>query len=582
MNELIEDEDKLSKSILCTQIMMGVYPTEKYVQKIKKKYKTPEDIDLPNKILEQDKNLINRSNISFEKNQEINSLLNETLIKVENSINSIESSFMGTGVKPSTEQLDLKEGEYKRNTENNEEVIKKKKEVIEDLERKKKENEEFLKKYDGEKKVWLDRLNEDIIQKDTYQNGFKYFYEAKVLKLIFEGIFLIKVQDMVEKEMCKKGGVFDWNIMNQEKMEELKKKKDFEFNQKLLNVKIEDALIQEREYREQCEKEDNRNEKLRESIAAQWKQLWGEVYIPEIVPSNDPDIIARRKFMMKITMEVTFDIYRKMCFDVWKFKNMILNNKEYIIMDKIRSYIPEKHVANRTQEELVLNQLMNIIENIRAEEEIIYCDLEPIKNKITEYSQNSDNNTTSIQRLKEIYEKILSVKDNLSKEQTALVKIEVEEIRKLIDKIPYEEDKKLFNNNLINDKRLFDQFLPLTSILMVISFLTVSQKRNKNYQNRINEAKNEISEIKGKNNEMFGKWDVIKEIKDKLGEEMGNDIMNRSQEMMNDENSKTQKIIEDIRKTLNRIIDLKNQQQMNSFNFFKKIRKAVVRPKDLC
>ena len=51
-----EEEIKLTQSILTTQLMMGVYPSPKYVNKVKKKYPTPNDIELPNKILEQDKN----------------------------------------------------------------------------------------------------------------------------------------------------------------------------------------------------------------------------------------------------------------------------------------------------------------------------------------------------------------------------------------------------------------------------------------------------------------------------------------------------------------------------------------------
>ena len=47
--------------------MIGVYPSQKYVNKVKKKYPTPNDFELPNKILEQDKNLIAASNLSFEK-----------------------------------------------------------------------------------------------------------------------------------------------------------------------------------------------------------------------------------------------------------------------------------------------------------------------------------------------------------------------------------------------------------------------------------------------------------------------------------------------------------------------------------
>ena len=105
-------------------------------KQFKKKYQTPELLELPNKILEQDKKIITTSHISFEKNQEINSLLDETLLKVENNINLIETSLSNNEDKPSTEQIDLKEGEFKRNTENNDELIKKSQETN-DISRKK-------------------------------------------------------------------------------------------------------------------------------------------------------------------------------------------------------------------------------------------------------------------------------------------------------------------------------------------------------------------------------------------------------------------------------------------------------------
>ena len=138
-----EEEDNLVKSSLCTQIMMGVYPTDKYVKKVQEKYQTPESLELPNKILEQDKNIITTSHFSFEKNQEINSLFDDTLSKVENNINAIESSFTNVEENPSTQQLDLKVGEFKRNTENNAESIKREQEKIQDLERKKKKTKNF-------------------------------------------------------------------------------------------------------------------------------------------------------------------------------------------------------------------------------------------------------------------------------------------------------------------------------------------------------------------------------------------------------------------------------------------------------
>ena len=75
---------------------------------------------------------------------------------------------------------------------------------------------------------------------------------------------------------------------------------------------------------------------------------------------------------------------------------------------------------------------------------------------------------------------------------------------------------------------------------------------------------------------------MLKEIKEKMGEEDANDIIEKSQEIADSEAFQTHKILNEIRKSLNRIIELKNQQQNNSFNFYKKLRKAIVRPKDLC
>jgi hypothetical protein len=251
-------------------------------------------------------------------------------------------------------------------------------------------------------------------------------------------------------------------------------------------------------------------------------------------------------------------------------------------MDKIRSYFPEKNIPGRTQDEIVLNQLMNIIDNIKAEEEIIYCDLSPAKQKISEYSKSTEKNTTAKQRLELIVEKISEVQDKVNKKDVSLVKSEVEEIRKLISEIPYENERKLFMNNLINSSRLYDTFLPLSNILMVVSFMTVGKKREKNYDNKIEQSKEEVMKIKGKNNEISGKWNLIKELKEKFGEEDANDILEKSHEIEDDEKYKCKKILEEIRKSLNKIIELKNIQQMNSMNFYKKIRKIIVRPKDLC
>ena len=199
-----------------------------------------------------------------------------------------------------------------------------------------------------------------------------------------------------------------------------------------------------------------------------------------------------------------------------------------------------------------------------------------------EYSKNTEKNTTAIERLKIIVEKISEVQEKVNKKGTCLIKSEVEQIRKLISLIPYENERKLFMNNLINSPRLFDTFLPLNNILMVVTFMTVGKKREKNYENKIEQSKSEVLKIKGKNNEIAGKWNLIKELKEKFGEEEANNLLEQSIQIEDDEKNKCKKIIEEIRKSLNKIIELKNMQQMNSINFYKKIRKAIVRPKDLC
>ena len=578
-----DEEEKLGKSLISTQLMMGVFPSEKYREKVKKKYQTPELIELPNKILEQDKNLVASSNLNFEKCQEINSQMDEALLKVGNELEIIESS-LNTNESENLykKEFDSKVGQYKSETEENDEKVKNIKESVQELQRKKKENEDFFKKYEGEKKVWLDRLKEDNIKDEAYTKGFKYLYEAKVIKLLLEGILLEKVQDMIEKEMCKRGAVFGWDIMNEKEVEEEKKENEFEFNQELIRLESREQIRQEKEYLERKEKEGLREEKKREEIRKEWRQIWREIWIPDIKESVDPDIASKRKLMIQITMDITFKMFKKLFFDIYKIKNVILSNNEYIIMDKIRNYFPEKNIPGRTQEEIALNQLMNIIDNIKAEEEIIYCDLTPAKQKIEEYSKSTEKNTTVKERLELIIEKITEVQEKVNKKGGSLVKSEVEQIKKLINSIPYENERKLFMNNLVNSSRLFDTFLPLNNILMVITFMTVGKKREKNYENKIEQSKNEVMKIKGKNKEINGKWHLIEELKDKFGEDEANDILEKSHEIGDDEKIKCKKIIDEIRKSLNKIIELKNIQQMNSMNFYKKIRKVIIRPKDIC
>lgn len=583
-----EEEQKLAESMISKQLMIGVFPSEKYVNKIKMKYTSPESLELTNKILEQDKNLIIASNTNFEKSQELNSQMDDAILKVGNKLELLESSLMNSGNSENiyNKQLDIKVDEYKIETEQNEEKIKNINETIQELQRKKKENEDFFKKYEGEKKVWLDRLKEGKTKNETYSKGFKYLYEAKIIKLILEGVFLEKIQDMVEKEMCEKGALWGWDVMNEKKMEFEKKEAEFRFNQNLMKLASKEQVRQEKEYIEKKGMEGEMEEKKRDEIRQEWKEIWREIWIPDVKESVDPNIVEKRNLMIQITMDVTFKMFKKVFFDIYKLKNIVLSNQEYIIMDKIKNYFPEKNIPGRTQDEIALNQLMNILDNIKAEEEIIYCDLKQAKQKIEEYSKSNENNkTTAQERLELIVQKITEVQNkvnNIDKSKVPLVKNAVEEIRKLIKEIPYENERKLFLDNLQDSSRLYDIFFPLNNILMVVSFMTVGKKREKNYDSRITQSNNEIARLKGRNNEISGKWNLIKELKEKMGEVNENNILEKSHEIETEEKNKTKKIIEEMRKSLNQIIELKNNQQMNSINFYKDIRKLVVRPKDLC
>ena len=583
-----EEEQKLAESMISKQLMIGVFPTEKYVNKIQMKYTSPESLELTQKILEQDKNLILVSNTNFEKSQEINSQMDDAILKVGNKLELLESSLMNSGNNENIydKQLDIKVDEYKIETEQNEEKVKNINETIQEIQRKKKENEDFFKKYEGEKKVWLDRLKEEKTKDETYSKGFKYLYEAKIIKLILEGIFLEKIQDMVEKQMCENGAIWGWDVMNEKKIELEKKENEFLFNQNLLKLESREQIRQEKEYIEKKGMEGEMEEKKRDEIRQEWKDIWREIWIPEVKESVEPNIVEKRNLMIQITMDVTFKMFKKIFFDIYKLKNIILSNQEYIIMDKIKNYFPEKNIPGRTQDEIALNQLMNIIDNIKAEEEIIYCDLTPAKQKIEEYSKSNENNkTTAQERLEIIVDKITEVQDrvnNPDKSKIPLVKSSIEEIRKLIKEIPYENERKLFLDNLKDTSRLYDIFLPLNNILMVVSFMTVGKKREKNYDNRITESRNEISRLKGRNNEIAGKWNLIKELKEKIGEVHESNILEKSHEIEDEEKNKCKKLIEEMRKSLNQIIELKNNQQMNSINFYKDIRKHIIRPKDLC
>lgn len=477
--------------------------------------------------------------------------------------------------------------EFNRLIQNNNIIIKKNKENIPEIQRKKKENDDFFVKFVGEKKVWLDRLNEDKFRDIAYSNGFQYFYEAKTIKLLMEGILLEKVQEKIDKELTIKGEGFGWNVMDIEKENEKRKKEEFDLNVQLLDQNDQNLINEkENEFKENWEKNEEENNKKRDEINIIWKKLWQELWMPNVPLSTEETLVEQRELIKQVTMQVTFDLYKKLLFDIWKFKNIIHNSDEYVVLDKVRKYFPDDN-SNPNKDEEILNKMMNIIEEIKQEEEIIYCDLIPARNKLQEYINNNskNKNNNSIERLKNVIEKISKLQNDLMYNPSKLIKIEVEEINELIKAIPDEKEKKLFRDNLKEESRLYDVFLPLTTLLQVVAYISIGKKRTKNYEKKLNNYKNENEEKILKNKEYEGKLNMLNEVKEKNKEDVFE--INEDENVINTNNNvydgdiklereKCKKAKEELKKNFEEMNKIKDVIKNNQIKFFDEINENLL------
>ena len=568
-------------NVIVKQLMKGVLPENNDISNAENKFQDENAKDLAIQILKQDKNIIEESSNNYNEYQDKSRKLDDILLSTGNAINIVFKSVKDYQAIPIAEGVDIKIQEFTRNTNQNEERIKKIQEGIPDIQRKKKENDDFFKKFIGEKKVWLDRLIEDEIREQAYSEGFKYLYEAKTIKLLLEGILLEKVQDKIEKVLCEKGSAFGWDKMDLEKLAEERKEKELQLNLELLQLPPEEANRKEKEKREHWEEKDKKIQEERERITEEWKKLWTEIWIPGTKLSKDLEIIRKRKFMEKITMEVTFEFFKHICFDIWKFKNMVHSSEEYVVMDKVRRYFPDRESNGRSKDENILDTLMNMIDGIKQEEEIIYCNTNIAKNKVVEYYKNTSKNSAAIERLSTIIDKIDDVQNTLEKDSTTLVRPQIEDIRQLIKAIPDDKERKLFQDNLYDDSRLYNGYLPLTNVLMVGLFISIGKKRDKNYQDKIDNANQEISQLKGLNKEINGKWELLKDMKNKLSENEQKDIVGESQKQIDNMFAQNFQAIVDARDSLNKIIELKNKLEKSKYDYYKNVRDSLIKPKEL-
>lgn len=581
---MADDNNKVVlNAMIVKQIMRGVFPNQGDIDRVENRFPSEPERRMAMEVLQQDKDVIIKSSDNFISYQNKSENISDKLSSISNCIEIVSGSVKQRKAEPLFAGVDAKINEFERITNQNNEKIKKLNENISEIQRKKKENDDFFKKFIGEKKVWLDRLKEEKLREDAYKEGFKYLYEAKTIKLLMEGVLLEKVQDEIEKEMSEKGEMFGWGIVNEAKLAEERKNKEFELNSRMLEMSPDQAAKLEKETREQWEMEDKKHQQEREQILSLWKRIWEEIWLPNVKKTNDVDFAKKLDFVKHITMKVTFSIFVHNCFDVWKFKNIINSCEEYVVMDKVRKYFPSNPSdSNRTnRDENILNTLMDMIEGIKSEEEIIYCDLGPAKAKVAEYESNNAANSSAIERLKKIISQIENVQNILRNDSTALIRVEVEEIKKAIKAIPDDKEQNLFKDNLRNESRLYDRFLPLTNLLMVVSFISIGQKRNKGYEERIEKANKEISQLKMINNEISGKKTLLCEVKEKLCESNSDKLLIETQEDIDAEFAKNVQAVQDAKELLDKVIEIKNRIEESKFDFYKNIKNAIIKPKEL-
>ena len=470
-------------------------------------------------IIDQEK--LAQEDLSHQIDEEMSKLIQN--IKNLNNINSQKIN------NPIMFGLSQKISEFNMKIAQNAEKIRRNKEEIPEILRKKKESEDFFNKFMGEKKVWLDRLSEKKMQKIAFENGFKYFYEAKTIKLLLEGILLEKAEDDVEHELSVKGAALGWDIMNIEKYEAERKQKEFEKNLELAKISNDlEAINKEKEFKEQMDLEEDGIKKKRNEFRKEWQEIWGEIWVPSIPYNGEQDLVPKRQLIQKVIMDVTFNLFKTKMFDVWKFKNVLNNTDQYIILEKIKKYLNESNesnefninrinIINSRKDEDAFQKLTNVIENIRREEEIIYCDLTPAKNQLQKIknSQGNDNNDI-FEKITNLVKKIEEFQSKAEKHPTMLLKREVEEINALIKELPDDNDKKLFQDNFKDESRLYDVFLPLTTLLMIITYLSIGKKRASNYQNKLKEIDEENEKLELEIEEIKGKLNTLDELNEQI------------------------------------------------------------------
>ena len=126
------------------------------------------------------------------------------------------------------------------------------------------------------------------------------------------------------------------------------------------------------------------------------------------------------------------------------------------------------------------------------------------------------NNNYIYEKITDLVNKIEEFQKNAINNPTKILKREVEEINSLIKELPDDNDKKLFQENIKDDSRLYDIFLPLTTLLMIITYLSVGKKRSDNYKKKLDNINEENEKLELEIKEIKGKLNTLDEFNEQI------------------------------------------------------------------
>ncbi len=429
------------------------------------------------KTLENNNQIVLLANDNYAKNVEINENMNKEIMSISSNLNKIKInppnkvnvSFSGD---PFFSEIDKKIFELNAIKSVNEKDISKSKEEIEKLEKKKKEHIETFRNLGSEKKVWLDQLNEDDLRDLTYNSSLskkpEHDYEYKILLLIFEGIFLEKVQENIDKALSIRGKNIGWGIMNEEEEEARKQHDEYLLKQRL------EALSQlEREHEEEKHRREEENrtieiDKQKSIVKEEWKRLFKKFWTPKDLLKAEENRKNKIKedfsntepnydLYVTVTKEVIFDHFKALCFNAWHFKNLFLCKDEYILLDTLKKYflnLSDKHVPSDKEEELVLGIILNIVNHLKDESEILTVSEKERFSVLNRAKEKEISITESIKEVKEV---------RISNKEKALKRVDVSNLNSV--------------------------FLPSLLTVRVLLFITIANKRIRFYSDSVENVK---------------------------------------------------------------------------------------------